>query len=249
MELPPTEKFGCRVAAYVAGRPGYPHALFAWFQERVAPGSRVADIGAGTGLFTRGLAEAGFLVDAVEPNEAMRAAFPAMKGCTLRKGTAEATGLPAGGYAMVTAAQAAHWFDAAAASLELARILRPGGFIALVWNERVQESAGAAYQTVVDEFAHKVPGARDGREPLPALDRYFEGGAPSPVIFDNPQTLDWNALLARAASSSYMPHPGDDDYPAMVERLDAFFTEWSREGKVIIPQETRLFWGLPRLGV
>jgi SAM-dependent methyltransferase len=249
MELPPTEKFGRRVAAYVAGRPGYPDALFAWLRERVAPGSRVADIGAGTGLFTRGLVDSGYLVDAVEPNEPMRAAFPALGGCSVGAGTAEATGLPARAFGMVTAAQAAHWFDAAAASQEFARILRPGGFVALIWNERVQEGAGAAYQEVVDEFARKVPGARDGREPLPALDLYFDGGAPTPVIFDNPQSVDWDALLARAASSSYMPHPGDDDYPALVERLEAFFREWSRAGRVTIPQETRLFWGSPPTGV
>ncbi|WP_442864231.1 class I SAM-dependent methyltransferase [Arthrobacter sp. ATA002] len=100
------------------------------------PGARVADIGAGTGKYTRSLLSAGYRPTAVDPSaDMLRQLQHALPGVPVKVGTAEATGLTASSMDAVTVAQAWHWCDPLAASAELARILRPGGFLGLVWNQ------------------------------------------------------------------------------------------------------------------
>src|SRR5690242_15455013 len=103
--------FTHQASAYGRARPSYPVSLLDRLMARagVRPGDRVADIGAGTGLFTQLLAERGLTVTAVEPNQAMRAEAPAMPGVTWIDGTFEQTNLPAASQAWVSAAQAYHW--------------------------------------------------------------------------------------------------------------------------------------------
>ena len=96
---------------------------------------RAADIGAGTGKMSELLARSGLLVDAVEPSEAMRAQASPIEGVTWHDGVAEETGLPNGVYDIVVFAQSWHWMDSDRAGLETARILAPGGALAIVWNQ------------------------------------------------------------------------------------------------------------------
>lgn len=130
---------------YDAVRPSYPEAAVDWVLEGLPSVAEVVDLGAGTGLFTRLLAarEPGEVaaVVAVEPAEAMRAVLErevaAPSGGRVRAvpGTAEATGLASASADAVVAAQAWHWVDVAAGSAEAARVLRPGGRLAAVWNQ------------------------------------------------------------------------------------------------------------------
>lgn len=115
-------------------RPGYP----AWVTDFVVPdgAADAADIGAGTGLFTRDLVAAGLNVFAVEPSASMRSVLEeTLPGVVAIDGTGESTGLPAGSVDLVSVAQAWHWMDPAEASTEARRILRPGGTLALIWNQ------------------------------------------------------------------------------------------------------------------
>lgn len=122
-------------------RPGYPDEAVRWLFSDIggpaaAPGAQVADVGAGTGKYTRSLLAAGYRVTAVDPSDDMlRQLRQALPGVPVTVGTAEATGLPAGSMDAVTVAQAWHWCDPLAASTELARVLRPGGILGLVWNQ------------------------------------------------------------------------------------------------------------------
>jgi len=242
MELPAIERFGSRVDAYTKGRPGYAAAAFDALLREVPAGSKVVDLGAGTGISSRALRDAGYLVTAVEPNAPMRTHIGEAAGLTVVAGTAESTGLPGGIFAMATAFQAAHWFGPTAAD-EIRRVLEPGGAVALVWNERIDEGAGAAYQAIVDLYKRVVPGARDGSQPLPEIDRYFGVAGFVKWEFDNPQILDREALVERAASSSYLPNRDDANFAAMAHDLDAFFDRWSEEGVVQLPQKTEVFFG------
>ena len=135
-------RFTGKSQAYASARPGYPPELAEKLRECGAAGAEAADIGAGTGLFTRLLLGLGCTVCAVEPNDEMRAQaqreLGAIPGFSCRKGTAEDTGLPDGSVSLVTAAQSFHWFSAAAFRRECLRILRPGGAALLVWNARVE---------------------------------------------------------------------------------------------------------------
>jgi len=129
--------FAPQAQAYAA-RPGYPDALIDRLVARVGvhAGDRVADLGAGTGIFTAQLAARGLVVDAVEPSAAMRAQAPALPGVRWREGSFEATGLEDGAVAWVTTAQAFHWADPPRALPELRRVLRPGGPLTCLWNDR-----------------------------------------------------------------------------------------------------------------
>ena len=132
--------------AYDSVRPAYPDEAVAALIDaaRRARGAsetgrggplRAADIGAGTGKMSELLARGGLLVDAVEPSEAMRAQASAIEGVTWHDGVAEDTGLPNGVYDIVVFAQSWHWMDPELAGLEAARILAPGGALAIVWNQ------------------------------------------------------------------------------------------------------------------
>jgi len=122
-------------------RPGYPAEAVQWLfagdrGTAVEPGAPVADIGAGTGKYTRSLAAAGYRPTAVDPSAGMLKQLQQMlPGVPALQGTAEATGIPSSSMAAATVAQAWHWCDPLAASTELARILRPGGILGLIWNQ------------------------------------------------------------------------------------------------------------------
>lgn len=132
--------------AYDSVRPAYPDEAVAALVDaaRRARGAdasgrggplRAADIGAGTGKMSELLARAGFLVDAVEPSEAMRAQASSIEGVTWHDGVAEQTGLPNDLYDIVVFAQSWHWVDSERAGLEAERILAPGGALGIVWNQ------------------------------------------------------------------------------------------------------------------
>ena len=132
--------------AYDSVRPAYPDEAVAALIDAArsgrgvdAPGRddalRAADIGAGTGKMSELLARGGLLVDAVEPSEAMRAQASPIEGVTWHDGVAEKTGLPNDVYDIVVFAQSWHWMDPERAGLEAARILAPGGVLAIVWNQ------------------------------------------------------------------------------------------------------------------
>ena len=122
-------------------RPGYPAEAVQWLfagtrGPAAEPGASVADIGAGTGKYTRTLTAAGYRATAVDPSaDMLRQLQQRVPGVPVLQGTAEATGLPDSSMDAATVAQAWHWCDPLAASTEMARILRPGGILGLVWNQ------------------------------------------------------------------------------------------------------------------
>ncbi|MEM9906031.1 MAG: class I SAM-dependent methyltransferase, partial [Cyanobacteria bacterium P01_D01_bin.44] len=140
----PTQRFSNRVADYIKCRPDYPPTLLAYLTQHGGLTSKqtVADIGMGTGLLTHHFLDHGNRVYGVEPNAEMRSAaveclHPYAHFHPL-DGQAEATTLPPDSVDWVVAGQAFHWFDRPAARAEFERILKPGGRVALVWNDRLE---------------------------------------------------------------------------------------------------------------
>jgi SAM-dependent methyltransferase len=135
--------FTHQAEAYAKARPEYPPSLVRDLVALVgvASGDVVADVGAGTGISSRQLADAGLRVIAVEPNAAMRATAIEDPRVTWQDGTFEATGLATESVAWVVAAQAFHWADPPRALPELRRVLRPGGAFTAMWNDRDYEHA------------------------------------------------------------------------------------------------------------
>ncbi|BDP41500.1 methyltransferase type 11 [Deinococcus aetherius] len=245
------DRFLGRADAYAQGRPSYPASLAAWLAERGLLGGTVADVGAGTGLFTRLLLAHGARVVAVEPNPEMRAQLAAgLAGeveagrLTVQPGSSEGTGLPDASVSLVTAAQAAHWFTPAPTVEEFRRILTPVGKVLLVWNDWRGEEAtfNRAYGAVVKNFL--APGTPDlaTRVPEDELPQFLPGGFER-VTFENPLTLTRERLHALAGSVSYLPSPSDAAYPEMTRALDAVFSAHQQDGTVTLMYRTHAFLG------
>lgn len=210
-----TTRFTTLVADYVAARPDYPAAAFQAMTEGLAAPVAAADVGCGTGISTRGLAAWVDHLTGVEPNQAMLDAARAAGGrarmgpIEWRCAPAERTALPEGSVHLVLAAQAFHWFDAAAALAEFRRIAAPGGRAALLWNLRDDTCpATAAFSRIC------VPEANRGLDATTIAAR-GAGGTPLSTApgwrgyrrmeFRNAQPLDLPGLLGRARSASYFP--------------------------------------------
>lgn len=250
----PTERFSDRADAYAAARPGYPPQMAAALIERcaLAPGAMVADLGSGTGLSCLPFLRAGLAVTGVEPNAAMRAAgertlaaFAAFRSVA---GRAEATGLADASVDLVIAAQAAHWFDAPAAGREAIRICRRPARAALIWNDRQDRGDAFAegYEALLDEHGIDYAAIRHRHGQAELVAAFFGGGAYEELRFDNPTWLDWDTLLKRSESSSYVPAPGTPGYAPMRAALRRLFDATQTDGRVPMRYVTRVFCGAPR---
>jgi SAM-dependent methyltransferase len=158
--------FGAAADAYERGRPSYPAEATRWVADelRLGPGSRVLDLAAGTGKFTRMLVGSGAWLLAVEPVEGMRQVFRSkLPDVPVLGGRAEALPLRGGSIDAAVVAQAFHWFDAPAAIRELHRVLRPGGRLGLVWNVRDDEASPfwAGLTRLLSPYRGEVPAHRD----------------------------------------------------------------------------------------
>jgi SAM-dependent methyltransferase len=245
------DRFTDRVADYERYRPGYPPALVERLRATGAlpAHASVADIGSGTGLSTTLFLDAGCTVFAIEPNAAMRAAAETRledrAGFHSVDALAEATTLADASVDLVTAGTAFHWFDRSRACAEFARILRPGGRVALFWNTRSLDSPFMReLETVLRTHipAYATSNARE-RASEPSLREFFGAGWIEHVRFPNPQRLDLDALLGRVASSSYSPRAGDPAPEALFADLRALFDRRAESGRVAMLYDTHLHLG------
>jgi SAM-dependent methyltransferase len=209
-DLNPTGRFTDRTDDYVKYRPSYPNGAIDAIVEGLAASGRpvAADIGAGTGISARLLADRGLSVIAVEPNQAMREAAETHAGVEWREGTAEQTGLAASSVDLVVAAQAFHWFRAEEALHEFARILRPGGRLALMWNRRSNDDPfTAGYRTAILAVGGESQVERMDFDPA-LIAKSGRFSTPRLLVFPFEQSLHWKGLLGRAMSASYVPKTG-----------------------------------------
>jgi SAM-dependent methyltransferase len=249
----PKERFSDRVDDYVRFRPGYPPALLDLLKNAcgLGPDCVVADVGSGTGILTRLLLDSGARVIGVEPNAAMRAAAEHALAGNDRfesiNASAEATTLQVGSADLVTAAQAFHWFDPPRTRIEFARILRPSGFVALIWNQRGDTVFNRDYEEMLERHAVEYAHVRErDRAAEPKIRAFFGPASPAVARFDHEQRFDEAGLRGRLTSSSYAPRAGDPSHEPMLRRLSEIFATHSREGLVTFSYETVAWYG--RLG-
>ncbi|AHF91035.1 methylase involved in ubiquinone/menaquinone biosynthesis [Opitutaceae bacterium TAV1] len=263
-----TRRFTDRVANYVRYRPAYPAALLETLRERarLTPASVVADVGSGTGILAALLLPLVRRVYAVEPNDAMRAAAEAWLGSGHGAGnaagtangtrgagefvsvaaTAEATTLPEASVDLVTAGQAFHWFDHAAARREFARILRPGGHVALVWNERETDTTPflRSYEALLQQHARDYGRVKHTNVDETAIAAFFAPERHECIETANEQRFDLDGLVGRSLSSSYAPNPGQPGHEAFVAALRNLFAAHAEaDGRVSFRYRTRLYFG------
>jgi SAM-dependent methyltransferase len=247
--LNPTTRFSSRVESYIRSRPDYPPAILDGLRRacRLTPASVVADIASGTGIFTRHLLENGNRVFSVEPNADMRDAAERLlcsyPNLVSTAGSAEATTLDDASVDLITAAQAAHWFDLPRARREFTRILRPGGYVALLWNQRLTDTTPflRGYETLLETYSTDYAEVRHERT-TDVIDSFF---APAPFreeTFPNYQELDYAGLEQRLLSSSYAPPAGHPNYEPMLTALRRIFDAHHENSYVRIEYTTRLFY-------
>ncbi|MGD1029629.1 MAG: class I SAM-dependent methyltransferase [Opitutaceae bacterium] len=251
-DLNPLGRFSDRVEDYVRYRPSYPLSLVDFLRRNAGleAGASVADVGSGTGILTRLLLDAGARVHAVEPNDAMRRAaeseFGDRSGFVSVNGTAEKTGLPSAVVSLITCAQAFHWFEPGETRVEFARILRPGGRCAIIWNNSAAHDSAFAsgYEAIRSRF--RTDSGRVHHENIRAMeefDAFFGRGNWQRHSFGNFQVLDRIGLRGRMLSASYAPKPGHPAYESMIAALDELFERCQSNGTVRMDYNTELFLG------
>ena len=205
-----TLRFSSRVANYAKYRPSYPGKVLDYLQHEchLTSQSVIADIGSGTGIFTKLLLDKGYKVFAVEPNDAMRReAEHQLKPCPhfhSVNGTAEATSLAGKSANLIVCAQAFHWFNNAETKAEFKRILAPHGHVALIWNNRCidVDDFAIAYEILLKQQEGDYE--RINHQNLAETDfaAFYHDGKYKLVKFSNFQVFNLEQLAGRAFSSS-----------------------------------------------
>ena len=230
---------------YARYRPGYPEevvrSLLDSIPSIVSP--VVADIGSGTGIFSRLLLDHGCTVRAVEPNDAMRQAAESRLGENPRfesvEGEAVATGLEDASVDAIAVAQAFHWFASDDAVREFRRILRPGGAVLLVWNDRKTDSDEfhRAYEDLLVRYCTDYVAVTQANITEAVVRGLFGGWHCELRLIENRQDLDWGSLRGRLESSSYCPSPEHPDHPRLMAALRELFDR-TRSGSTVAMQYT-----------
>ncbi len=242
-------RFSNRVENYAKYRPGYPAGVIDILQSDcgLTEAAIIADVGSGTGILSELFLQNGNRVFGVEPNAAMRSA--AERSLTEHKkfesvhATAERTGLQPESVDFITAGQAFHWFDREKTKKEFARILKPGGWVVIIWNERRLDSTAflrdyenllLRYGTDYQKVRHEIAASE--------IAQFFAPDTFRLKSLENLQHFDFESLKGRLCSSSYTPEPGHPNFQPMLLKLKEIFDLSSAE-TVTFEYDARVYYG------
>jgi ubiquinone/menaquinone biosynthesis C-methylase UbiE len=251
MESDPTKRFSDRVDNYVKYRPGYPPKVLEYLKDKcnLLNQSIIADVGAGTGIFTKLLLEADYQVYAVEPNEAMRNAsveqLSAYKKFKAINGKAESTTLSGQSIDLIVCAQAFHWFSNEATRVEFNRILKDNGKTALIWNNRITDADdfATAYNALLKNDSVDYNKVNHQNISDINFKAFFKDGKYVLKKFPNVQVFDLDGLTGRAFSSSYVPPQDTDKGKVFLKLLKELFNKYNSNGHVSFHYQTEIYWG------
>ncbi|MCL2576981.1 MAG: class I SAM-dependent methyltransferase [Defluviitaleaceae bacterium] len=207
-----TELFNGKAEAYAAARPGYPDAAIEYVLSLVSPNAVFADIGAGTGKFTREIAKRGYNIFAVEPNTDMLAQLASLTdeftNVKIISASAEKTTLPDSSVDVITCAQALHWFDPVAFMDECRRIGKPSCIVIAVYNNTPGGSS-ISHSKNSTEIFFKDPTVRE---------------FPNPILYTREKWLTY------MTSHSHAPLQSDPNFDAHIAEMNKIFDEESSNG-------------------
>jgi ubiquinone/menaquinone biosynthesis C-methylase UbiE len=243
-------RFNTRVENYAKFRPTYPPIIIdllkancGWTETSV-----IADVGSGTGILSEMFLRNDNTVFGVEPNAQMRSSAEHLLSNYQQfkciDGAAEATTLASHSIDFVTAAQAFHWFDQTRARLEFARILRPKGWVVLIWNERRLDSTPflRSYEQLLLQYGTDYQKVRHENVTGQIAD-FFAPQRFRRESFENIQTFDFESLRGRVLSSSYIPQPEQPSFEPMIAALREVFEEHQQRGTIAFEYDTKVYYG------
>jgi ubiquinone/menaquinone biosynthesis C-methylase UbiE len=235
------ERFTGRVADYERYRLRYPaDAILPILKEwcGLTPQGIIADIGAGTGMLSEVFLKNANEVIAVEPNAEMRALCTKLSEqwprLSVVNATAEETGLPDASVELISVGRAFHWFDQERALAEFRRILKPGGWVALVSAGRAKDGTpqSEAYEQLLVKYGTDSGYVRGGHRIHERMDGLFAGGELRRTKITGEQRLSWDEFSGQTMSFSVTPLPGHPKHADMMRALEEFFARFASDGKV-----------------
>jgi len=262
----PTKRFSERVNDYVKYRPSYPLESLAVVRKELADAKVIADIGSGTGIFSELLLKVIYDGEVpaktsikknligIEPNKEMREAGETMLKPWIEVGafqsldaTAEQTTLPDHSVDVISVAQAFHWFRPKESHIEFNRILKPGGLVILIWNERLVSQINSEFMIEHEVLMKKYAAEYEKVHYKNLVDEtrfnmFFTGGFKIHSC-DNHQLFDLEGLKGRVESSSYCPAKGDPNYDPLIKGLESLFEKNQKDGKIRFDYTTNLYYG------
>jgi ubiquinone/menaquinone biosynthesis C-methylase UbiE len=245
------QRFSNRVADYVRYRPGYPSAVREILRTKcgLKSGYVVADIGSGTGFLSELFLKNGNRVFGVEPNEAMRQAgeeyLASYDGFASINGSAESTTLDDASVNFVTAGQAFHWFDQNAARTEFVRILKPAGWVVVIWNERLTDTTPFLrdYESLLRKFGPDYATVKESYPSEQHMRDFFGPNAYASQTLPNFQEFDFAGVAGRLRSSSFIPAADHPNFAPMMEELQRIFTAYNQDDRVRLEYSTHIYFG------
>ncbi len=249
--MDPTQRFSDRVENYVKYRPHYPAAVVDTLRADcgLTADSVVADIGSGTGILTELFLKSGARVFGVEPNREMRAAgerlLEGYARFTSVAATAEATTLPAHSVDFVAAGQAFHWFDRQQVRQEFWRILKPQGWVVLVWNMRRTNATPflEAYEKLLQTYAIDYAAVDHRLITDEVIAAFFRPGTFKLKVFESSQPQDFQGCQGRLMSASYTPQASHPNYEPMLVELRRIFDVHQVKGMVSFEYDIKMYYG------
>lgn len=237
------EKFTGKADVYDKYRPTYPAELIEWLWEKTHADT-VADIGAGTGIFTKCLSAKHWKITAVEPNADMLEKLRAnLSGIEIVNAPAESTGIASASVDLVTAAQAFHWFDKGKFMAECQRIFTPNGRLAVIWNTRtetdMQKERNEIFQRNAGQYDSVKGNLNDDGKFAP--EKYFSEY--ERVSFLQSMTMDMEQYVGCEMSRSYAPKKGTPLYDVQLDELTRLFEKYQKGGIVDVPYKTDCYLG------
>jgi SAM-dependent methyltransferase len=250
-----TNRFSDRVDNYVRYRPHYPREVVRHLLKEgvLVPDAVIADIGSGTGISAELFLGNAYKVFGVEPNEPMRHAAETLlkeysdKGLFVSvDGKAEATKLEDKSVDLIVCAQAFHWFNNDVFKTECKRILRPKGYVVLMWNDRRTDTTDflKVYEDFLKMFGtdYLVVNHKNTQDKT-IFETFFGKGNYKEKDFYNYQDVNFEGLKGRVLSSSYMPNEGHKDHEYMIYCLKKIYNRYQEEDKVRLDYDTKIYYG------
>ena len=252
-----TTRFGDRVENYIKYRPHYPREVVAYLRDTfgLTPDWVVADIGSGTGFSAELFLENDNEVFCIEPNAPMREAGEEylkarftrsrLMNMTSIDATAERTTLADHSIDLAIAGQAFHWFDIELSRREFNRILKEGGYAALMWNDRLTKESPflVAYEALLQKFGTDYNEIDHRNVTAEIVTQFFGNKDFLYTEFDNVQTFGYEGIEGRLLSSSYVPREGEPTYAPMLTELRKIFDETSEMGEASFLYKTEIYVG------